>query len=180
MSQNINVFITANGIPQIGLSPLPTIKIYDAVTNTLLITDVTEEIGGGFYKYVIATLNPDVNYLAVVDAGASFADSDRYYYGEVEQLNDLDAQTIWNHSVTNTFAFDSFAALLAVMNSSVTLTVNAVTILLKYQNNRTKIDPVTSTLIIYDNDEITPLKVFNLYNNNGVLDVNTVFERVPQ
>jgi hypothetical protein len=51
--------------------------------------------------------------------------------------------------------------------------------LIKYQKNRTVIDPVAFTMTIFDNDGITPLHVFDLKDQNGVASVESIFERIP-
>lgn len=45
--------------------------------------------------------------------------------------------------------------------------------------NRWKIDPVTKTLIIYDDDGTTPLKTFYLKDILGNLSITNYFERTP-
>lgn len=187
MSEIINFFVTLNGIPQIGLSPLPTITVLDAVTNTVILTGTATEVGSGFYKYEISTLNPAIDYLIVADAGASFSAAERYYYGEIDSLNSLAADTIWNFPATGSFDVGTFGELINTIqtnvdtiNTTTGVSLNLLNLLLKYANNRAKIDPNTKTLTLYDNDQTTPIQVFKLYNNNSILDINTVFERVPQ
>lgn len=187
MSDNINFFVTLNGVPQIGLTPLPTITVYDAVTNSVILTGTSSEVGGGFYKYVMPTLNPAIDYLIIADAGSSFPNQERYFFGEIEKLNSLAADTIWNYPSGGSFDVGSFGDLINNMTSilntvdtATALSLNLLNTLLKYSQNRAKVDANAKTLTLYDNDGITPLKVFKLYNNNSVLDINTVFERVPQ
>lgn len=180
MNEIINFFLTINGVPQTGVSPLPTITVYDSVTNDVVLVDTTSEVGGGFYKYVMPTLLTAIDYVIVVDAGTAFPDNERYYFGEISKLNDVDAHVVWNYSTANSLDADSFGALLNQMDNATALSKTILDILLKYQKNRTKVDPFAKTLTVYDDNGSTPLKVFNLYNNDGVLDVNTVFERVPQ
>ena len=52
--------------------------------------------------------------------------------------------------------------------------------LIKYQRNRSVIDPVAFTLTIYEDDKTTPLKVFDLKDQNGVASVTKIFERIPR
>jgi hypothetical protein len=194
MSENINFFVTLNGVPQIGLTPLPTITVYDSVTSTVVLTGTTVEVGGGFYKYTMPALDPAIDYVIVADAGSTFPNTERYFYGEIESLNSLAADTIWNFPASGSFDAGSFGDLLNsiqtvvntiestvnTLSTTSAVSLNLLNILLKYQQNRAKVDPNTKTLTLYDNDGTTPLKVFKLYNNNSVLDINTVFERVPQ
>jgi hypothetical protein len=51
--------------------------------------------------------------------------------------------------------------------------------LLKYNANRTKVDPNTKTLTVYDNDGVTPLRVFSLRNFAGNSSVEEIAERIP-
>jgi hypothetical protein len=180
MSEIINFFVTLNGTPQIGLTPLPTITVYDSVTNAVVLTGNTQEVGGGFYKYVMPALSPTIDYVIVADAGSGFPDSDRYYYGEIDKLNDLAANTIWNYPANSSLNAGSFGALLNAIDNATSMSLTLIEVLIKFQENRTKVDPVAKTLTVYDDDQTTPLKIFNLYNNNGVLDINAVFERVPR
>ena len=52
--------------------------------------------------------------------------------------------------------------------------------LIKYQRNRSLIDPVNFTLTIFDDDGVTPLTVFDLKDENGVASCTSVFERIPR
>ena len=52
--------------------------------------------------------------------------------------------------------------------------------LIKYQRNRSLIDPVNFTLTIFDDDGTTPLTVFDLKDENGVASCTSVFERIPR
>ena len=193
MNEIINFFVTQNGVPQIGLNPLPTITVYDAVSNNIVLTGTTTEVGGGFYKYTMPTLNPTIDYLIVADAGNTFSNQERYFYGEIDNLNSLAANTIWNFPSSNSFDAGSFGDLINSIssvlnnvestvnsiNSTSGVSLNLLNTLLKYSKNRAKVDPNTKTLTLYDDDQTTPLKIFQLFNNNNVLDINTVFERVP-
>lgn len=75
-------FITSNGSPQIGLSPV--IDIWDTTSQIVTAAALTE-VGGGFYYYEYASYDPAVDYFARVDAGVSLLDSDRY----IALTNDL-------------------------------------------------------------------------------------------
>ena len=54
-----------------------------------------------------------------------------------------------------------------------------INLLLKYETNRTRIDPVNKTLTVYDDDCTTVLRVFQLLDENGNLSTNSVCERRP-
>ena len=51
--------------------------------------------------------------------------------------------------------------------------------LIKYQRNKSIIDPVAFTLTIYEDDGVTPLTVFNLQDDGGVASVLSIFRRIP-
>jgi hypothetical protein len=52
--------------------------------------------------------------------------------------------------------------------------------ILKTKVNRLKIDKVANTLTYYDDDQITPLYVFDLFDVNGLPNWKNILERVPQ
>jgi len=51
--------------------------------------------------------------------------------------------------------------------------------ILKYDRNRTRIDKAAKTLTVYDDDEVTPIRVFNLLDGTGTPSVAEVLERDP-
>lgn len=51
--------------------------------------------------------------------------------------------------------------------------------LIKYQRNKSIIDPVNFTLTIYEDDGVTPLTTFNLQDDGGVASVLSIFRRIP-
>lgn len=66
------------------------------------------------------------------------------------------------------------------LSDDVEAVTSLVQILLKYANNRTKIDPNAKTMTVFENDGVTILKVFDLKNFAGSASVTEVAERVPQ
>ena len=52
--------------------------------------------------------------------------------------------------------------------------------MLKYQQNRTLINETDKTLTVFDDDQLTPLKVFDLSDGNGNPSIEQIYERVPQ
>lgn len=52
-------------------------------------------------------------------------------------------------------------------------------VLLKYSENRTRIDIPTNTLTVYDNDNVTPIQVFTLKDHTGAPSTTEVYERSP-
>ena len=51
--------------------------------------------------------------------------------------------------------------------------------LIKYQRNKSIIDPLNFTLTIYEDDGVTPLTVFDLQDDGGVNSVLSIFRRIP-
>jgi hypothetical protein len=69
---------------------------------------------------------------------------------------------------------------ISAMNLSISTLVTIVNTLLKYEKNRTRVDKNAYTLTIYDDDGVTPLKVFNLKDFNGNASYTEIAERMPQ
>jgi len=69
-----------SGAPATGL--LPTIRIRELATNTLVVTDAAmTEVGDGMYSYDFTTYDNDVDYGIRCDGTATLANSDRYVFG---------------------------------------------------------------------------------------------------
>lgn len=66
-----------------------------------------------------------------------------------------------------------------IPTDSVDLMLDMLTFLYKISRNRLKIDKVANTLTYYDDDQTTPLHVFDLYDNNGVPNWKNILERIP-
>lgn len=66
---------------------------------------------------------------------------------------------------------------LVTSNTSI---LSLVEILLKYSKNRTRVDQTAKTLTVYDDDTLTPIKVFNLKDFSGAPSITEVAERMPQ
>ncbi len=49
----------------------------------------------------------------------------------------------------------------------------------KYNTNRTRIDPASKTLTVYDDDCVTPLRIFRLLDSTGAPNTEDVCERNP-
>lgn len=67
-----------------------------------------------------------------------------------------------------------------LISIDVTTILDIVTTLQKYNTNRTKIDKVAKTLTVYDNNGITPIKVFDLKDSTGTPSITEITERTPQ
>jgi hypothetical protein len=96
-------------------------------------------------------------------------------------------QNILNYTVTLDLKSDIINAktddILNDTNSiinSLSLALNIINTILKYNSNRTRIDKNNKTLTVYDDDGVTPIKVFYLKNFDGVVSITEIAERMPQ
>lgn len=181
----ITVQFTATGVPISGLTP--TIDIYNAQTNTLLVSaGATVEIAGGWYKYVFSTYNYTMNYVFTFDGGAGLSDYDRYKHGGNESYEEDVSSGVWeepaiSHTASGTTGLmlnqiKADTASILISEASITAILN---IVLQYEKGRTKIDVPTATLTVYAVDGVTPIQVFNLLDHLGNPSVAEVAERVP-
>ena len=65
-------------------------------------------------------------------------------------------------------------------NAKLDIANDLVTTLLKFSSNRTKIDNSAMTMTVYDDDGLTPIKIFDLKNFAGSPSITEVAERAPQ
>lgn len=108
--------------------------------------------------------------------------------GVVRTLPSVDAiaNAVWDEDIAPHSASGSSGAMLQQINanaSSVAITVMSVaemvSTLLKYDRNRTKIDTTTMRLTIYDDDGVTPIRVFSLRDRTGQPSIVESMERIP-
>jgi hypothetical protein len=197
----ITSFFTYNSSPATGLNPLPTINIWsvNGTTSTQVISgESLLEIGDGFYQFYFVTYDPTQMYVFRVDGGSTYTNdvSERYQSGSIQvatledtQVTDI-SDSVWN-SVSSNYTTSGTMGMLenqigantvAIANN---LYVNAnsvldiVNLIVKYNTNRTKIDPASMTLTVYDDDCITPLRTFQLLDTNGAPSITQVAERTP-
>lgn len=186
----ITTFFTQNGAPKTGLNPTIDIWELDPV-NPLINTQVVTagayvEIGGGWYRYDFSTYDVTKDYAVTADGGVTLSAGERYHFGANESYKEEISFQTWEELLASHTTVGSAGAIVNQMGIDVTqikIDVNTllawVEELLKYHKNRTKIDPIAKTLTVYDNDEFTPLKVFQLRDSSGVLSVTEVCERDP-
>lgn len=152
----------------------------------------TLPIGGsrdGFYYFNFTTAmgyDQSKSYVIKVDGGSSQPVSERYQVSQLESKIDLVA-AIYDEPATNHTAIGSFGA---IINQTQANTQNLLlsmvdvssllSLLLKYETNRTKIDAINHTLTIFDDDCTTPLRTFKLLDSYGFPSVQDVCERQPQ
>lgn len=186
----ITVHYTVSGTPQTGLAPVIDIWELNPTTpsiNTLIVNNgVCVEIGQGWYRYQFTTYDATKNYVFTFDGGPSLLDCERYKTGGNEGYVEEISAGVWDttaidHNTTGTTGayINQINANAASLVISMAAATALVTTLLKYQANRTKVDAFARTLTIYDDDCVTPLKVFDLKDSNGNPSVIEVCERVP-
>jgi len=82
---------------------------------------------------------------------------------------------------TGTYALEDIEHIIyeRIPTDSVDLMLDMLAYLYKINRNRLKIDKTANTLTYYDDDQTTPLRVFDLFDNNGVPNWKNILERVP-
>lgn len=190
----MNKIITAHfmkcGVPVSGLVPNITILLLDANNPTIfsLVASAQPmvELTQGWYRYDLSSYNPVNNYVFTIDGGVSLSINERYQIGANESFVDDVSSQVWEEMTNDHLATGSTGLMLNqikadTMNIIVSQTTIAalVSTLLKYEQNRTKIDPLQKTLTIYDDDGTTPIKVFALKDSQGNLSILEVAERSP-
>lgn len=166
MDDLITIFATTNNVPATGLSP--TIRIWEvaAGSHSLVVADDNmTEIDDGFYKYEFTTMDPLKHYDYRADTGSSQPAGERFHAGASHLSPDEISDVTWDEDLTTHNVVNSGAELLKL--------------LIKFETNRTRIDPTAKTLTIFDDDETTPIHVFNLKDAAGSPSIIEVCERDP-
>jgi len=89
----------------------------------------------------------------------------------VTEQDKLDiADQVWNEAVTDHVVAGSTGKILDTIDDNVAL-------IKKIEGNRWRIDTSAKTLTIYDDDGVTPIKVFNLKDETGTASTDRVYER---
>lgn len=126
----------------------PTISIWKLDGTVIIDGQAMIEIASGFYYYNFVTYDSTIDYVIVANGGATLADSDRYVTGTNE-------------------------------NDSLLNTVNAdLAFIKKIEGGRWKIDTDTNEMIFYEDDNVTEVARFNLFDKDGVAASKNVAERV--
>lgn len=152
-------------------------------------------IGGdrdGMYRYNFDSYNgydPVKSYVVRVDGGPTLNAYDRYQVVYINpEANDLNniVDAIYNAPATSYMQSGSFGEKFnQTASNAAQLMIDMYDVLalldiaLKYQTNKTKIDHLAKTLTVYDDDCVTPLRVFNLYDHLGQPSITEVCERRP-
>jgi hypothetical protein len=208
MSALITSFFTRNGLPETGLTPTIRVWEVNSTGQILLIGSpngsisnvdgiMTELIDApsqdGFYKFDFTTLlgfSDQKSFTCRVYGGATLPAGERYQIVTIDPTASADlnsiTQHVWDVNLASHLQTGSTGEKLAQIGadtSSLAMSMPNITtllnMLLKYDTNRTKIDPVAKTLTVYDNDCTTVLRRFDLFDSNGIPSVSEVCERVP-
>lgn len=197
----ISSFFTFNAVPAVGLSPLPTLLIWSVTgtTETLVVPSaVMNEVGSGFYQYLFSLYDPTQEYVFRIDGGSTFAtdNPERYQAGSIEVATITNstvtniASGVWEEATSSHITSGTFGALeqqtsantQAIANNlflNADSVLDLVQLILAYDTNRTKIDPVAKTLTVYETNCVTPLRVFQLLDTTGTPSITEVAERKP-
>lgn len=185
-------FTLGSGSPALGLNP--TIRIWEVngVTATLVVNnDPMIEVGDGFYQYNFISYDATKDYVFRSDS-VTLPLARRYQFGATQaavitpdQVADI-VSSVWDETASAHLLPGSTGEKLSQIKADTTnisVTITTLSALLdeiaKYDRNRTKIDPVAKTLTVYDDDCVTPLRVFNLLDQFGAPSVTDVCERRP-
>lgn len=148
----------------------------------------------GFYRFTFTdTIGYDATktYVVRVDGGASLTTC-RY---QTEKITPADAVSVQNvvdgvldeprlsHNIAGTVGeainLDR-ADITAIRTTDLPAILSLLDLVRKYETNRTEVDPATNSLIVYDDDCTTVLRVFSLFDSTGTGSVTDVCERVPK
>lgn len=208
MNALITSFFTRNGLPETGLTPTIRIWEVSPTGQNLLIgapngsisnTDgvMTELIDApsqdGFYKFDFTDVlgfSDQKSFTCRVYGGAVLPAGERYQIVTIDPTASADlnaiTQHVWDVNLASHLQAGSTGEKLAQIGadtSSLAMSMPGITsllnLLLKYDTNRTKIDPIAKTLTVFDNDCTTILRTFDLFDSNGIPSVSEVCERVP-
>lgn len=160
-----------------------------------LMSEVVDGASDGFYLYLFDTTDgydDTLRYLVRSDGGPTLPEAERYQVATIEPDLvvgvDVDsiADAVWDETNNDHLLPGSTGLALAQTKANteqLLLDTNDIetllSVIMKYDTNRTKIDPSAKTLTVYDDNCTDVLRVFNLYDQNGNPSVDSVCERVP-
>lgn len=146
----IVAYFESRGVPATGLNPFIRVRYVDS--GTLVAEDIMEDIGSGFYRFYFATYDPTKDCIILVDGGSGLHSVDRYLEGATGEYG----------SISNN---------ISIMADNVDCRV---TLMKKLATNRLEmIDGDSNNLILYDDDGITPLCIFDASDINGNIIMQT-------
>lgn len=181
---------TRCGQPATGLTP--TINIWELhPTNPAIFTQVVTngpltELFLGWYRYDFTTYNFAKSYIFTIDGGITLCSTERYQYGANESYEEDIAYEVWEENNLAHLNINTTGLVLnQIKADTTTIILNEITIsglityVRKLLSNRNRIDQVSNTLILYDDDKVTPLLVFDLKDFGGLPSINPIAERTP-
>ncbi len=143
-----------------------------------IINDYTITFEDGQYAVNLVGANSNiadvsnVNQVSIRSANSAGLQTVTSGSGVTEQ-DKLDiADQVWNEAIADHAIAGSTAKILDTIDDNVAFVKKA-------EGNRWRIDTSAKTLTIYDDDGVTPIKVFNLKDETGTASTDRVFERVP-
>jgi len=168
---NFTAFYTEYGEPKTGL--FPTIDIRRVDTGAVVVAAAAmADIGGGFYKYDYLAFNPVIPYAAVCDGWGGAPPSpdsldQRYTYGgntlEVASI----AAGVWDEPAGLHIAAGTFG-------SEVNITYADAEEILDLLDNKLTIDPVLSTLNLWDDTGTFIIKTWPIKDKSGAPNTVTL------
>lgn len=144
----------------------------------------------GFYRYTFTDAlgyDTESSYVVRVDGGAVLSTAFRYQTERITPADAVDttfiSDAVWLAD-PNEYPDGSPQTMGGIQNNIEVIRLNDIPavfdlldLVRKYNTNRTKIDTTTSTLTIYDDDCVTPLRIFRLLDSSGTASTSEVCER---
>jgi len=136
-------YFESNGFPALGLDPL--IRIRYAHSGVIVAEDTMEEVGDGFYRFNFVTYDITKDYVMLAD-GVRLGQSERFLEGATGEYGDISSN-------------------IYIMSDTVDCRV---LLMKKLFTNRLELENGTvSNWILYDDDDVTPLLIFDASDVNG-------------
>jgi hypothetical protein len=183
-------FADKSGDPALGLGPgicifEVTSTVGSPQSDTLVIGTLggspiapLTEIGKGFYKYVFTGYDSTRKYAYQIDGEAAGTGPKlglgRVVVGTNENFAEDISHQVWEEP-QNLHLTGSPETMGSVLSNIITFTET----LLKAQYNRTVLDKAAFTLTIFDNDGVTPIRVFDLRELGVGPSIDEITERLP-
>ncbi|MCK5020417.1 MAG: hypothetical protein KAS32_25500 [Candidatus Peribacteraceae bacterium] len=150
----------------------------------------TAGVEDGFYSFVFTdTIGYDETktYLIRSDAGPSIPPQERFQVASIDSsFISVVADAVWDEALTDHLSVGSTGLALSQTKANteqlfldVAAVQSIVELILKYDTNRTKINTITKTLTVYDDDCTTVLRTFSLLDHTGTPSTSEVCERKP-
>ncbi|MCK5605603.1 hypothetical protein KAR91_27160 [Candidatus Pacearchaeota archaeon] len=132
---------TDEGVPALSLSPI--VKIRKVSDGSIIVAgDTMDEVGDGAYSYDFTGYDKDIDYSVRCDGGATLQGSERYTWG----------------------GNDSF---MTDIREEIDERSTEIALIRRILNNRLEIDEGNSKLIIYADDDVTPLLEWPITDKDG-------------